>query len=223
MQQLINNLERGYNTKSNISSLLNQLFHIAMELDICTKNYAEFISVKKERDSQIHKPFSEEEIAILFNNVFSHELVDTILITIYSGMRIGELLNLQVKNIDLAKRIMIGGSKTEAGKNRIIPIHTKILPLIRRRYNEDNTYLIENSKKQMPYKEYRTQWNKIMTDLHMEHLPHDGRHTFATLMDNAGANKLAIKKIMGHASSDITDKIYIHKNQTELLKNIDLI
>lgn len=57
----------------------------------------------------------------------------------------------------------------------------------------------------------------------MKHETHDCRHTFATLMDNAGANKVSIKRIMGHASSDITDRVYTHKDIEELRKAIDLI
>jgi len=42
-------------------------------------------------------------------------------------------------------------------------------------------------------------------------------------MDNAGANKVSIKRIMGHSSTDITDKVYTHKDIEELKKAIDLI
>ena len=59
---------------------------------------------------------------------------------IYSGFRIGELLELETKNIDLINMTMTGGLKTEAGKNRLVPIHPKIFPLIEKRYNKDNQY-----------------------------------------------------------------------------------
>lgn len=42
-------------------------------------------------------------------------------------------------------------------------------------------------------------------------------------MDNAGANKLCNKRIIGHASADITDNVYTHKDIEELKKAIDLI
>ena len=42
-------------------------------------------------------------------------------------------------------------------------------------------------------------------------------------MDNAGANKVATQRIMGHASKDVTDKVYTHKDIDELLKAIDMI
>lgn len=50
-----------------------------------------------------------------------------------------------------------------------------------------------------------------------------GRHAFSSLMDSAGANKLCIKRIIGHASPDITDSVYTHKTIEELIEAIDLI
>jgi len=73
------------------------------------------------------------------------------------------------------------------------------------------------------YTYYDCKFKVIMEQLQLNHKPHDCRHTFATLMDNAGANKVSIKRIMGHASTDITDKVYTHKDVAELLKAIDLI
>ncbi len=63
----------------------------------------------------------------------------------------------------------------------------------------------------------------MMEQLELDHKPHDCRHTFATLMDSTGANKVSIKPITGHASQDITDKVYTHKDIEQLKKAIDLI
>ena len=57
----------------------------------------------------------------------------------------------------------------------------------------------------------------------MNHRPHDARHTFATLMNNADANRTSIKKIIGHSSYETTEKIYTHKDIEELRKAINLI
>ena len=127
----------------------------------------------------------------------------------------------------LEERYMIGGMKTEAGKNRVIPINKKIEPFIRRYYekNKNNTYLITNSfGRQMQYSNYRREkWDNIMEKLEMEHTPHECRHTFASKMDSVGANKLCIKRIMGHSSPDITDAVYTHKTINELIEAVDLI
>lgn len=54
----------------------------------------------------------------------------------------------------------------------------------------------------------------------MKHVPHECRHTFASLMNSANANKLCIKRIMGHSSQDITDDVYTHKTIEELIAAI---
>ena len=79
---------------------------------------------------------------------------------IYSGYRINELLNLICGvNVDLDKNIFIGGFKTKAGKNRIVPIHHKILPYIQTRY-ESGLPLIRTSRSnsKMKYQNYRNNY-----------------------------------------------------------------
>ena len=78
----------------------------------------------------------------------------------------------------------------------------------------------------MQYSNYRREkWDNIMEKLQFEdiHRPHDCRHTFATLADNANMNKLCIKRIMGHASTDITESTYTHKTIQDLIDAIDLL
>ena len=62
-----------------------------------------------------------------------------------------------------------------------------------------------------------------MQQFEMSHNPHDTRHTFASLADTAGLKKLCIKRIMGHESKDITDRVYTHKDIEELLQQINMI
>jgi integrase len=57
----------------------------------------------------------------------------------------------------------------------------------------------------------------------MKHTPHDTRYTTATILDNAGANRVCIKKIMGHSTKDVTDGVYIQKDLSELANAIELI
>ncbi|WP_272947635.1 tyrosine-type recombinase/integrase [Salimicrobium jeotgali] len=91
------------------------------------------------------------------------------------------------------------------------------------RMDPNNEYLITNfeGSKLSYYVYYHEKFKKIMQQLELNHRPHDCRHTFATLMDNADANKLSIKRIMGHAAKDITDKVYTHKDIKQLLMAID--
>lgn len=225
LQEAIDSCSKGQATKKKIKFLFGQMFAYAMQNDIITKDYSEFVDIGKASEESKREPFSNKEIELLWKHIDDIEFIDTILIMIYSGFRIGELLELETKNIDLINMTMTGGLKTEAGKNRLVPIHPKILPLIEKRYNKDNQYLIINFKgKKMKYDNYyKEKFIPIMEQLNMEHRPHDCRHTFATLLSNANANATAIKKMIGHESYATTEKIYTHKDIEELRKNVELI
>ena len=230
LQGVIDTSNKNYPTLKKLRSLFAQLYQYAMENDIVQKDYSAFVDIGKKGSPKIqHIPFTLEEIQKLWDNVDRLDYIDTILITIYSGLRPSELLKLEIKNIHLEERYMIGGIKTEAGIDRIIPIHKKILPLIQKRYTyalENNyNFLVPNFKgEEMKYSNFkREKYDNVMEQLQMNHLPHDGRHTCATLLDRAGANKVSIKRILGHASSDITDSVYTHKDIQDLLEAIDLI
>ena len=55
------------------------------------------------------------------------------------------------------------------------------------------------------------------------HTTHDCRHTVATLLDNAGANETAKRRILGHTGGDVTERVYTHKNIRQLRKCIELL
>lgn len=225
LQSVIDECEKGHGTLRKIKVLFNQLFKYSLENDIISKDYSSFVELPGNDSESDRKPFSDDEIKLLWENVSRMDFIDTILIMIYTGLRPGELLLIKTNNIDIENMFMRGGIKTKAGKNRIIPINNKILPLIKNRVEKEHEFLVVNHEgNQMRYwNYYEEKWKKIMEQLEITHKPHDCRHTFATLMDNAGANKVSIKRIMGHASKDITDKVYTHKDIEQLKKAISLI
>lgn len=218
LQNLIDNIDRSWQTKDHVKTLLNQFYDLACELDIMDKNYSKFVKIGPKPQSEKHKIFTPEEIKTLFSSVFVEDIADTVLMMIYSGMRPSELLTVRTENIHLAEKYIIGGLKTAAGKDRVIPISDKTMSLFVKRYNANNTYLID-----MSYQVYRKQFNKLMQRLNMDHLPHDGRHTFISMADSAGVNKTIIKLIVGHASQDITERVYTHKLIGELIDAVNVV
>ena len=93
---------------------------------------------------QIHDRYSDEEIKTLWSKLYEINNVDIILIMIYTGLRPNELLEIQTENIHLDEKSMACGMKTEAGKDRIIPLNDKIIPLVKNRYDPNKKYLINN-------------------------------------------------------------------------------
>ncbi|MDE7389735.1 MAG: site-specific integrase [Lachnospiraceae bacterium] len=214
MQSCIDNCPLSYSTKAAIKNLFQHLDKFALELDIINKCRSQLLSSPPiPETSKI--PFSGEEIDKLWS-LFDKEWIDTVLIFIYTGLRISELLNMKCSDVNLKEMTMTGGTKTEAGKNRVIPIHPRILPFIKKRVSGGNEFLITyKGKKCSPYKYYNI-WNRIMADCKMTHTPHECRHTFRSMMDSAGANKKCIDLIMGHKSKDVGERVYTHKTLEEL-------
>lgn len=119
---------------------------------------------------------------------------------------------------------MVGGIKTEAGKDRVVPINEKILLMVEAMAAKGKEYLITDiDGKPFKYDKYLDHFKLLMDQLKMKHKPHDCRHTFATLMSNAGADTISLQKIIGHASYNTTANTYTHKDIEELKKAVDLI
>lgn len=224
LQEIISNSNIKYASKRKIKILFNQLYSYAMKNDIISKDYSKYIDIGKNTEENGRRPFTSEEIERLWELVNENEWIDTILILIYTGFRIGELLEIKNNDIDLENKIIKGGLKTEAGKDRLVPIHPKIFNFIKNRMS-NNEFLITNFQgKQMKYNNYyREKFEPIMQQLGMKHKVHDTRHTFATLLSNAEANKTSIKKLIGHNSYTTTEKFYTHKDIEELRKAVEKI
>lgn len=207
-------LKRGSLEK--IKILAGLLYQYALQNDLVLKNYAQFITLPRE-DKLEKEVFTDLEIQKLWMNS-SLPYVDTILILIYTGMRVGEMLKLTQFDIDLTSQTITGGLKTDAGKNRIIPIHPKIMPMIEVR--------LKASGLPFPYSytAYSTAFKSVMSTLEIENkTPHSTRHTFATLMARGGADTKALQKIIGHANYSTTADIYTHLDTEDLKRAMNSI
>ena len=226
LQNFINSLSHlSTGSLKLVKSFIRMLFKDAMEMDIINKDYSEYIKLPKYKKVIERKIFTEEEIALLWDNIKVLEYADAILILIYTGMRINELLKLKKKNVNLENNTITGGSKTDAGKNRIIPIHPKILPLVIERMGNKTDYLIPNRTESGAYiyNNFRAnEFVKIMKQLGIEHTVHDTRHTFATMISDVSDNENAITGIIGHTNINMTKK-YTHTNIEKMRKEMEKI
>lgn len=221
---------RSRSTCNKIRILANQLSKYAMERDITNKNYAQFIKLPKEckKEKEI---FSDKEIEILFKNQWK-QTAQIILTFIYSGTRIEELFSMETKNVHLKEQYMIGGEKTEAGKNRIIPINEKILPFIENWYDVNNQYLLTNSKggkknarnfREREFYPFLEEVGILSKDNPRRLTPHSTRHTFASMMVQAGAQPELLQKIIGHENYETTIDTYTHFTKDDISAMISQI
>lgn len=221
MQEIIDNCGKGYSTQGAIKALFHHLDRFALELDIINKAYSDLITSDPIPETT-KKPFTEDEIQALWK-IKDEPFADSVLVLIYSGWRISELLNLKCSDIDIDQMIMKGGTKTASGKNRIVPVHPLIQPLVKCRYAEGNEYLFSVDGKHICSTKYYEYWNQIMKGLNMTHTPHECRHTFRSRLDSAGANKVCIDMLMGHKSKEVGERVYTHKTVSELREALALV
>lgn len=201
--------------------IMVNLYKYANFIKLCSENYATSVEVPEIPRSTLHHPFTDEEIHELWEHV-SEIPVQLALLLCYTGMRPTELGQLRIENIHLEEHYMIGGIKTKAGKNRRIPIHNKIMPIIKKWYNQDNEFLLMTGTRHIKNAAaILVEWNKSKLPALLKHTPHDGRHNCETRLDNAHVNKRVIQLIIGHAGD--VDSVYTAKTTQQLIDAINLI
>ena len=221
MQEAIDNCGKGYSTEGAIKNLFGHLDNFAFELEIINKQYSKLTTAAPIPETS-KQPFTDDEIDLLWKHKEA-PWIDTILIFLYSGWRISELLGLRTADVDLDAQTMTGGVKTRSGKGRIIPIHSKIIDFVKARYGPDNEYLLTFNGKRLAAPQYYKLWESALAPLGIDHKVHETRHTFRSRLDSAGGNKRCIDLIMGHKSNDVGERVYTHKTLQELKDTIELI
>lgn len=199
--------------------LFNQMYKYAMYAEIVSENKSRYVKINKEDDTEHGTAFSEQELDTLWQNSADFD-VQLILIMCYSGWRIGEIENLEV-NLD--ERYFKGGSKTKAGKDRIVPIHPCIYDFVKARIEADGTLLNINK---VTYRMYR--FYPVLEKLGIvgdpKHTPHDCRHTFSALCEKYSVRENDRKRMLGHTfGNDITNAVYGHRTVEELRAEIEKI
>ena len=126
--------------------------------------------------------------------------------------------------------------KTDAGENRVVPIHSKIRSLVKVRFDDPvhlgSEYLINctdthtyRSGLPFTYDKYSKRFKNIIRflDLNKKHRPHDGRVQFITMAKKYNVDEYAIKYMVGHSITDITEKIYAKREVSWLSSEIEKI
>ena len=221
MQECIDNCGHGSSTQSAIKNLFRHLDKLALELDIINRCYSELLTSAQAPETS-KRPFTDDEVDAVWG-ISEMPWVDSVLTLLYTGFRVSELLDLRVSDVDLEAWTLKGGTKTAAGKDRVVPIHERILPIIQSRIEDGGEYLFGTDKKKITATTYYKHWDKIMETLNLKYTPHECRHTFRSRLDSAGANKRCIDLLMGHKSRDVGERIYTHKTIDELRETIELL
>lgn len=214
-----------------IRQLCSQLCKWAMQNDIIDKNYAEFVKLpkKEKKEKQI---FTAAEIEMLWAHKDDNR-AKLVLFLLYTGFRIGEVSDLLPENIHLDKGYIIGGEKTKAGKDRIVPLPPsipEITEFVRVWLEAPETApfgVSRNSLRQYWFYPALSDLGIIDPPIYNPEIrkheyknprltPHAARHTFASLSAAAGMRPDDLQKIIGHADYSTTADIYVHQDLESL-------
>lgn len=212
---------KSKSTLQKVRTLWGLLFKYALENDIVAKNYAQFVTLPKYEKVE-KEIFPDTEIAI-YQKHDDNPAAQILLMLIYSGMRIQELLNLTVFDVDLQKRTITGGLKTDSGKNRVIPISSKIYPYFVKWCDGCTGYIFTRNGARITQGYYRKfMLYPLQDELGLpRRTPHAARHTCATMLARQGIAPLIIQQILGHSNYAFTADVYTHKDMDNLQNAIE--
>lgn len=160
-----------------------------------------------------------------------------ILITLATGLRIGECCALKWQDIDIPNGY-VSVTKTLTKINntvreqtpktktstRLIPLPREIIQILRPlvKYNKGNNYIINNLPKPPEPRIIRQHFYKVLRQIGLKKIKYHGlRHTFATRCINSGCNYKAVSEMLGHSNVNITLNLYVHPDMEEKRKDIE--
>ena len=153
-----------------------------------------------------------------------------IVVCLYTGLRIGELLALEWKDVDFQKGVLTVSKSRHEGKDengryaqivespktvssrRCIPLPKQILCELRLlKRKSRSVYVISNGERSIPVRSYQRSFERLLKKLD---IPHKGfhalRHTFATRALECGMDVKMLSELLGHKDPAVTLRRYVH-------------
>jgi integrase len=192
--------------------LLSRILSMAVDYGMIQSNPCQRVR-KFQLDNRRERYLSVEEETRLMSMLFGQRayLRPIIILALNTGMRRGEILNLEWWQTDFSSNRLIV-TKTKSGKPRHIPMNRIVRETLRElKESSKGKYVFESRKNPgHPILDPKKAFNAALKDAGIENFRfHDLRHTAGTRLAEAGADAFTIKDILGHASIQ-TSAIYVH-------------
>ena len=222
-------------TLRSMLAVLKSALKKAVSLEVIEKEYTHTITLPPISEKKV-TAFEKSEQKILENYCLNSSKKNYwgIVICLYTGLRLGELLALTWDDINFEKRLMsinksvctirrmhekvvvIERPKTKTSV-RVIPIPRQIMSLLRKMKTKARTeFVIETRTKQMvEQRSYQRSFQRILRRIGVQyHNFHALRHTFATRALEMGMDVKTVSEILGHKNASMTLSRYTHSMMT---------
>lgn len=233
-------------TIRDIVAIIKSSLKFAMKEDLISNFNLDFIYPKissKDKIYTISKQDQDKLIDYILKNQSSKNF--GILLTLYSGIRIGELCALQWKDIDFKNNILninktlqrvyikdkqinkskliITNPKTHNAE-REIPLNKDFAKELKKFKTDNEDYILSGSRKWIEPRTYRRFFARTLEKVKIDKINFHGlRHTFATNCIKLGVDYKTVSELLGHATVNITLNLYVHPQMSQKKKCIDLI
>lgn len=217
-QECVDNCPHGKRTRQNMKAVGTLMYKYAIENRIATTDYAKYIWIKPEGADE-RTPFTQEQLAAIVAAARGGDEGAMLTACLcYTGFRPTEFFSLTSENFN--GEMFVGGAKTDAGRNRKVPVSAKIKPFVEHFIVKGQETIFGSGRQFRDEGFYR-----VLADLGIQPLgektytPYACRHTFATMLkgvDGAATDKSAL---MGHTSPSMTEH-YQHQSDEDLTKII---
>lgn len=213
---------RGKRTKEDMRTVAGLLNKFAMDQDIIPRNYAANLYTGRDRKGT-RPAFTWDEVDAIRQAVGTLPYADYVYTLIYTGFRPSELFALTKDSYNAQDNTLTGGAKTEAGRDRVVPVYSGLLPILQRRLESPSRWLFPRADgTQMNERYFRSAcFNPLMDQLGItDRLPYSCRHTFANLLKQVRGSDTDKAAIIGHADASMT-KYYQSADLASLRSIID--
>ena len=225
LQLFFDTLGKPYPTISQTKRAMVAVFNYAMRYEWVQKNYAQMVDIEKLKSGYTKRKkavFTGEEIRSLWNIASDNGLAEMLIILLYTGLRVSEMVDLKSEDVDIDKKCFyIRKSKTAAGV-RTVPIADCIMPIFQK--NVSKPYIANPSDQRVSVAHLQGYaLPRLMETLGMNHTFHETRHTFISMMAEAGVDERITKSIVGHAGGSITENVYTHISVQPMLDAVNML
>lgn len=219
------------NSVNGVITVLKSSLKRAEMLNLVEKQYTACIQRPKNREKQV-ECFSKTEQRKIEAYIFEKNKPKLlgIILCLYTGLRIGELMALEWSDVDLQKgMIKISKSCHDAWRNgeyvkvidspktqsseRIIPLPKQLILCLKDwKKQVDGNYVISGERRHgAPVRSYQKTFERVLSRLNIAHKGfHSLRHTFATRALECGMDVKTLSELLGHKNPTVTLKRYAH-------------
>ena len=225
MQLFIDTCGKPYPTLSQIKRAMVAVCNYAVRYEWVQKNYAQMIDIEKHKTGYTKREkrvFTADEIKALWNIADEDGLAEMLIILLYTGLRVNEMKDLKSEDVDLEKKCFyVRKSKTKAGV-RTVPIADCIMPIFQKNIGRE---YIANPTRERTTTTHLQAWllPRLMEKLGMDHTFHETRHTFISMLAEAGVDERITKSIVGHAGGSLTETVYTHISIQPMLDAVNML